>query len=100
MHKLRMTSILSNIFAQLHCNLPRLRCTDSYRKIGYHFGVSKQTATRIKWRVQGYMLYKNSLGSLPSHVTSHGLTEDQVLWLPSCTSSVHTMLQIHRSYLA
>ena len=36
----------------------RFRSTDSYRKIGYHFGVSKRTAARIKWRVQGYMLFK------------------------------------------
>ena len=36
----------------------RFRSTDSYKKIGYHFGVSKRTATRVKWRVQGYMLFK------------------------------------------
>ena len=36
----------------------RFRSTDSYKKIGYHFGVSKRTAMRVKWRVQGYMLFK------------------------------------------
>ena len=40
----------------------RFRSTDSYRKIGYHFGISKRTAAQVKWRVQGYMLFKVGTG--------------------------------------
>ena len=91
-------------YAPFNFNLPRLRCTDSYRKIGYHFAVSKQTATRVKWRVQGYMLYKNPLGSLPSHVTSFGLTEDQVWYQlkssgTGCTVQLHTKLFSSKLFL-
>ena len=54
---------LSQLFTSTKCQLLttimcRFRSTDSYKKIGYHFGVSKRTATRVKWRVQGYMLFK------------------------------------------
>ena len=53
---------VSDIFALLTTNIRRFRSTDSYKKIGYHFGVSKRTATQVKWRVQGYMLFKVGAG--------------------------------------
>ena len=48
------------------------------KKIGYFFGVSRHTAKRIKFRVQGYMLYKNPTGSLPSHTNHRGISQEQV----------------------
>ena len=48
------------------------------RKIGYFFGVSRDTAKRTKFRVQGYMLYKNPTGSLPSHTNHRGINQEQV----------------------
>ena len=64
--------------AEILLYLWRFRSTDSYAKIGYQFTVSEQTAIRTKWRVQGYMIYRNPTGSLPSHINHTGITEDQV----------------------
>ena len=55
-----------------------MRSRDSVRKIGYFFGVSRDTAKRTKFRVQGYMLYKNPTGSLPSHTNHRGINQEQV----------------------
>ena len=58
----------------------RLRSRDSVKKIGYFFGVSRETAKRTKFRVQGYMLYKNPTASLPSHTNHKGISQEQVGW--------------------
>ena len=56
----------------------RLRSRDSFNKISYFFGVSRETAKQTKFRVQGYMLYKNPTASLPSHTNNRGISQDQV----------------------
>ena len=67
----------------LQCQYPinnfwlRLRSRDSVKKIGYYFGVSRETAKRTKFRVQGYMLY--ILTSMPIRVAAHTGARDMYL---------------------
>lgn len=56
----------------------RFRKRDSFEDIAEVFDISERTARRTKWRVQGYMLFKNPTASLPSHINHTGITQDQV----------------------